>query len=1434
MPANAEGRLTREWLFQNANGDGVGTVTVGFDLSNTGSIRNSGTAGDYALLIDTDGDFSNASIYTTGASFSGDTISFTGVTIADGSYISLAGPSPTRPGGIGSNLQLWFKADENLTNSGNATDATAWTSRSDYLITLDKNTRPLIGGTYPTYYSSLINGNPGLTFDQTTDRLGVSSLTNIPTGDLFITAVYRRDDYSTASNENVFSYATGTSPGDNEILLEPRPNGTLASILHNTGVVSSDIGADDGIPHIATTRRTGTTLSNVYDGLQVASGTNSNTLTTGGCLILGEDQDSRCGGFEVDNAWEGDIAEEIVYSGYPSATEQQQINSYLALKYGITLDQSTPQDYLASDGTTEMWNKDATGASTYSNDIAGIGRDELSGLNQTNSQSVESDGMFKISNPSDLDDLEFMTWGNDNGSLATGSTEIPSSGLPVNAVIRLGREWLVQNGGVGTVSVAIDLTKQSIINPYASASNFALLIDTDGDFSSGSTIHTTGASMNAGIISFTGVTIADGSYITLAGPLPSAPGGARTNLNLWFRADYGVTNTGDATDATAWTDRTINRIVLDHNTTPAIGGTFPTYYSNRMNYNPALDFDADTDRLGVSGLTLMPTTDMFIASVYSRPTLSPEGSENLYGYGGGNQLMLYFNNNDTISSYITTANTSGTANWDDGNPHISVVRRTGSTHTQLFDGAQIMSASNATSVSSGLCLVLGEELDSECGTFSAVQAWAGDMAEFIVYNSYPSATDQQKIQTYLALKYGITLDQSGATTNDGTGDYLASDATVIWDAHDGTAQNAYRYDIAGIGQDDTSQLDQSQSKSVNTNAILRVSGATSQDDMDFLVWANNNGSATWAYTGAPYGYKVLNRQWQAQETNSIGTVDLEFDLADADFDVPVLSLGTDYYFIYDSDDDGSLADETPVAMTDAGSNKWTTQLDLTMGTQPGVLFTLATEATPLASVDTVVITGEDETDDLALTYNLTPGTAKGIVDWQVDGNSIAFLNMPFEGNDGNESTATPDQSTYSNDGTVSGATWSASSGKDGKGAYDFNGSNAHISLPVAGGVAGHDQVTLEAWIKADTNTTDYASIYSEQTTTTDKWRYSLNYRTDGKLYFGGRDDDGDAYTEWVSASINTGTWYHVVALFDAVNDRTEIYLNGSLAASATPTINAFDSGTSAGRNIGSDWSSYFFDGIIDELRLYDRILTVDQIADLYNSGTPANENIDHGMTNADEIWQACVTPNSGVDGIQVCSNTTTILPTVDTATLPATDKYTDILLTSTTTPANATQIINWKKDQTSIDVLNMPFEPNGGSESTSTLDYSTYGNDGAVSGATWSSTSGVDGHGAYDLNGSSDYISIPDDNSLDLTDEITLEASVNLDTIGRNQGFIYKGSFTNAFGPWALSYVMTAAPHGLRFTIGNEALVLTSADLTINTWYHVVATYDGQDTPSFT
>ena len=110
--------------------------------------------------------------------------------------------------------------------------------------------------------------------------------------------------------------------------------------------------------------------------------------------------------------FDGDIAELIMFAGNQSDTKRRRIESYLAIKYGITL--GANEDYLDSGGTTIF---DSNGThSGYTNNIAGIGQDDAQSLNQSSSTAQKADAIITVGSASDLDDGEFLLWGNDNGT----------------------------------------------------------------------------------------------------------------------------------------------------------------------------------------------------------------------------------------------------------------------------------------------------------------------------------------------------------------------------------------------------------------------------------------------------------------------------------------------------------------------------------------------------------------------------------------------------------------------------------------------------------------------------------------------------------------------------------------------------------------------------------------------------------------------------------------------------------------------------------------------------------------------------------------------------------------------------------------------------------------------------------------------------------
>ncbi len=173
---------------------------------------------------------------------------------------------------------------------------------------------------------------------------------------------------------------------------------------------------------------------------------------------------------------EGLTAEVISYSQDLSSLDAQKVHSYLALKYGVTLDQSQGGlSYLASDGVTKMWDHEKVSASQYNQAIAGIGQDNMSTLYQTKSRSEFPGSVVTIGYPDHLENMEFLSWGH--------------NGLPADQLVlsfpesepfsRIQRVWQVQETGeVGGVNIFVD---QDDLPDFPTA--LYLLVSDEDDFS---------------------------------------------------------------------------------------------------------------------------------------------------------------------------------------------------------------------------------------------------------------------------------------------------------------------------------------------------------------------------------------------------------------------------------------------------------------------------------------------------------------------------------------------------------------------------------------------------------------------------------------------------------------------------------------------------------------------------------------------------------------------------------------------------------------------------------------------------------------------------------------------------------------------------------------------------------------------------------------
>ncbi|MEM2916445.1 MAG: LamG-like jellyroll fold domain-containing protein [Candidatus Woesearchaeota archaeon] len=456
---------------------------------------------------------------------------------------------------------------------------------------------------------------------------------------------------------------------------------------------------------------------------------------------------------------------------------------------------------------------------------------------------------------------------------------------------------------------------------------------------------------------------------------------------------------------------------------------------------------------------------------------------------------------------------------------------------------------------------------------------------------------------------------------------------------------------------------------------------------------------------------------------------------------------------------------------------------------------------------------------------------KNITDWRRNNASIALLNMPFEG--GSNTTWTKDYSMLGNNGSVRDATWSSSAGFDQKGAYTFNGINASINLgqPQSLNFTGFANFTISAWINVASNSGTHRPILCKG-----DYQYCLKPHTSNYFEFCVYD------TTWkciYSDSIPTpNTWYHVVAQTNGSS--LHMFVNGILQAGT----NTHTGISPDPYNVTIGWDGQlagrYFNGTIDEVQIWNRTLTPEQIRALYNNRTDliVSQELVEG-----EVWQACVTPNDiRTDGNTACSNNLTIRPKPYilvnfTTPTPQNDTYTlnrtvQINFTITSTGSLAQFVYNWNNTNYTVlnDSLRLMYNFQNltalGENSTTIADLSRYGNTGtAYGGATWT---GIGKYGgAYQLNGYNGYIDAGSDNSLNIIGELTLLAWINPAQLGRDQKIIarqngtsggYKlGVFTND----KVEMEIRNAENGATLNRG----VAGGTVLQTNNWYCVAGVY---------
>ncbi|MDD4062226.1 MAG: LamG domain-containing protein [Candidatus Pacebacteria bacterium] len=192
-----------------------------------------------------------------------------------------------------------------------------------------------------------------------------------------------------------------------------------------------------------------------------------------------------------------------------------------------------------------------------------------------------------------------------------------------------------------------------------------------------------------------------------------------------------------------------------------------------------------------------------------------------------------------------------------------------------------------------------------------------------------------------------------------------------------------------------------------------------------------------------------------------------------------------------------------------------------------------------------------------------------------------------------------DLSGQENHGTlVNDPTWA--NGKVG-GALDFDGTDDYVNCGSGTSLDSiTTQVSISQWIKFNTSQNTRCFIFRRLDTSHSSYAIGVDDSTNNIIKFYTLTDTGNSNTLTSPLTYNDGNWHNVVGVWNGTNKF--LYIDGMQVATIafSGTMNNWGS---ANLYLGS-LSGYaqFFNGSIDDIRIYNRALTAEEIRLIYESG----------------------------------------------------------------------------------------------------------------------------------------------------------------------------------------------------------------------------------------
>ncbi len=359
-------------------------------------------------------------------------------------------------------------------------------------------------------------------------------------------------------------------------------------------------------------------------------------------------------------------------------------------------------------------------------------------------------------------------------------------------------------------------------------------------------------------------------------------------------------------------------------------------------------------------------------------------------------------------------------------------------------------------------------------------------------------------------------------------------------------------------------------------------------------------------------------------------------------------------------------------------------------------------------------------------------------------------------------------------------------------AFSFDGADDLVSVPYSANLDIQQSITLDAWVNPSAST----SLPGGVVIVGRPFGYQLGILSNGHVAFGFPSGGSAAVNRAVesSSSIPLNAFTHVAATFDSATGQANIYVNGVLenTAVASGPINSMVKPLQIGGFDDPGFTGGFFQGLIDEVDVFDRALSPAEVQTIFSAGSDG---------------KATIVVDTTGDSIDALDGVTSLREAIGQSNTTA---GRDAIGFSIPRPSTSDLVSWWRAEGNTNDSAGVN---QGTLQNGATFAPGRYGQ-------------------AFSLDGTDDYVQFPDAANLDGMAQLTVDTWVKFNALpsGKEQFILSKAQ---AVGVGSNSYAFWLDGATMRLTTAVETttglMTLQAPDTFTDTtaFHHLALTYDG-------